>query len=111
MILFLHSADAQAQLLTVPPYAVSAVVLLIVSYFSDRYQSRGIPISCAASLSGIGYLLAPPTRIDLIRRADKLFITWQTSPNSSRKPARSLLRRLLHHKWDVHVHRNPNSVE
>ena len=33
MILFLYLADAQAQLLTVPPYAVSAVILLIASYF------------------------------------------------------------------------------
>ena len=60
MIPFLYSADAQAQLLTVPPYALSAVVLLIASYLSDHYQSRGIPISCAASLSGIGYLSAHP---------------------------------------------------
>ena len=56
MILFLYSADTQAQLLTVPPYAV----LLIASYIWDHYQSRGISLSCAASLSGIGYLSAHP---------------------------------------------------
>ncbi|KAH8103124.1 MFS general substrate transporter [Cristinia sonorae] len=49
--------NARAQLLTVPPYAVSAVVLILTSYVSDRLQSRGIPLSMAASLGGIGYLL------------------------------------------------------
>lgn len=50
------SANARAQLLTVPPYAVCAVVLLLFSYASDRLQSRGIFLSCAASIGGIGYL-------------------------------------------------------
>ncbi|KAK7678142.1 hypothetical protein QCA50_018936 [Cerrena zonata] len=50
-------SNAKAQLLTVPPYAVSAAVLIILSYFSDRFQSRGIPLSCAASIGAIGYLL------------------------------------------------------
>jgi len=49
--------DANSQLLTVPPYAVCAVVLVSTSYFSDRLQSRGIPVSCAAALGGIGNLL------------------------------------------------------
>ncbi|THH23187.1 hypothetical protein EUX98_g7988 [Antrodiella citrinella] len=49
--------NARAQLLTVPPYAVCAVVLLLFSYASDRLQSRGIFLSCAASIGGIGYLL------------------------------------------------------
>lgn len=51
-----YIANAKAQLLTVPPYAVSAIVLIILSYFSDRFQSRGIPLSCAASIGAIGYL-------------------------------------------------------
>ncbi|CAL1699503.1 unnamed protein product [Somion occarium] len=49
--------NARAQLLTVPPYAVSAVVLTLTAYVSDRLQSRGIPMSCAACVGGIGYLL------------------------------------------------------
>ena len=56
MLLFIITANAKAQLLTVPPYAVSAVVLLITSYISDRIQSRGIPLACAAAGGGIGYL-------------------------------------------------------
>ncbi|KAI0792392.1 MFS general substrate transporter [Abortiporus biennis] len=50
-------SNAKAQLLTVPPYAVSAVVLTITSYYSDRIQSRGIPMSFAAVGGAIGYLL------------------------------------------------------
>lgn len=51
-----HSANAIAQLLTVPPYAVAAIVLTTLSYASDRMQSRGIFIACSSSLGGIGYL-------------------------------------------------------
>jgi len=51
------ATNARAQLLTVPPYAVCAVVLVILSYVSDRLQSRGILMSGAAFFGGIGYLL------------------------------------------------------
>lgn len=50
------TADALAQLLTVPPYAVAAVVLTISSYASDRLQSRGLFISAAGLVGGIGYM-------------------------------------------------------
>ena len=50
------SANARAQLLTVPPYAVAAVILLSLSYASDKLQSRGIFMSIACALGGIGYL-------------------------------------------------------
>ncbi|KIP12114.1 hypothetical protein PHLGIDRAFT_27519 [Phlebiopsis gigantea 11061_1 CR5-6] len=49
--------DARAQLLTVPPYAVCAVVLCLLSYSSDRLQSRGLCVAFSSSLGGIGYLL------------------------------------------------------
>lgn len=49
--------NARAQLFTVPPYAVCAVVLCLTSYCSDRLQSRGICVSLACTLGGIGYLL------------------------------------------------------
>ena len=51
------TANARAQLLTVPPYAVCAVVLCLTSYTSDRLQSRGLCVALSASLGGIGYLL------------------------------------------------------
>ncbi|KAF8725101.1 hypothetical protein AX14_008389 [Amanita brunnescens Koide BX004] len=50
-------SDARAQLFTIPPYAVSAAVLVIFSFVSDKLQTRGIPISIACTISAIGYLL------------------------------------------------------
>jgi len=49
--------SAVAQLLTVPPYAVSAIVLLLASWTSDRLQSRGLFVSGAATVGAVGYLL------------------------------------------------------
>ena len=51
------TANARAQLLTVPPYAVCAVVLCLTSYASDRLQMRGLCVSLSACLGGVGYLL------------------------------------------------------
>lgn len=51
------AANARAQLLTVPPYAVCAVILCTVSYISDRMQSRGVFVALSSALGGIGYLL------------------------------------------------------
>ncbi|EJU04331.1 MFS general substrate transporter [Dacryopinax primogenitus] len=48
---------AQAQLFSVPPYAVGAVVLIITMPFSDRLESRGIPLTLAGLLGGTGFLL------------------------------------------------------
>lgn len=53
------TANALAQLLTVPPYAVAAVVLVAFSFASDRLQSRGVFMAIASSIGGIGYLYAP----------------------------------------------------
>lgn len=52
----LRTANALAQLLTVPPYAVAAVVMTTTSYFSDRIQSRGIFMAGASTVGGIGYM-------------------------------------------------------
>ncbi|EKM58060.1 uncharacterized protein PHACADRAFT_252046 [Phanerochaete carnosa HHB-10118-sp] len=49
--------NARAQLLTVPPYAVCAVVLCLVSYVSDRLQSRGLYVALASALGAVGYLI------------------------------------------------------
>lgn len=43
--------------MTVPPYAVCAVVLCITSYISDRLQSRGLFVALSGVLSGVGYLI------------------------------------------------------
>ena len=49
-------ANALAQLLTVPPYAVSAVVLALLAYTTDRLQNRGIFVGISSTLGGIGYM-------------------------------------------------------
>ena len=49
-------AHALAQLLTVPPYAVAALVLCMFSYASDRLQSRGMLLAASSIIGGIGYL-------------------------------------------------------
>ncbi|KAI0066926.1 MFS general substrate transporter [Artomyces pyxidatus] len=48
---------ARAQLLTVPPYAVTAVVITATSWCSDRLLSRGLFIAATSAVGGIGYLL------------------------------------------------------
>ncbi|KAF9467805.1 MFS general substrate transporter [Collybia nuda] len=49
--------NALAQLLTVPPYAVAAVVLVLFAFASDRLQNRGLFMAISSSIGGIGYLL------------------------------------------------------
>lgn len=49
-------ASALAQLLTVPPYAVAALVMTATSYASDRMQSRGIFSAAASIVGAIGYM-------------------------------------------------------
>ncbi|KAJ7108664.1 major facilitator superfamily domain-containing protein [Mycena epipterygia] len=49
--------NAIAQLLTVPPYAVAAILLVSFSYASDRLQTRGIFMAISCIISGIGYVL------------------------------------------------------
>ncbi|KAL1717068.1 major facilitator superfamily domain-containing protein [Schizophyllum commune] len=50
-------SNATAQLLTVPPYAVAAAVLTLLSIASDRLQSRGTFMAGASALGGVGYAL------------------------------------------------------
>ena len=52
-----HSAaDALAQLLTVPPYAVTFVVITFLSWSSDRLLTRGPFIIVMSAIGGIGYM-------------------------------------------------------
>ena len=53
-----YVANTVAQILTVPPYAVAAVVLCASTYASDRVQRRGIFVAGANALAGIGYMCA-----------------------------------------------------
>ncbi|EKM77389.1 hypothetical protein AGABI1DRAFT_122128 [Agaricus bisporus var. burnettii JB137-S8] len=49
--------NARAQLMSVPPYAVAAVLLVTFSMASDRMQSRGTFMTASSAIGGIGYLL------------------------------------------------------
>jgi len=49
-------ANALAQLLTVPPYVVSAIVMVTFSFSSDKLQSRGILMTISSCIGGLGYL-------------------------------------------------------
>ncbi|EJC98224.1 MFS general substrate transporter [Fomitiporia mediterranea MF3/22] len=57
-------SDAVAQLLTVPPYAVAVVLLILMCYVSDRTQHRGLFLSAASALSAIGFLILLIVRTD-----------------------------------------------
>ncbi|EIW78591.1 MFS general substrate transporter [Coniophora puteana RWD-64-598 SS2] len=49
--------EAQAQLMTVPPYACAGAVLILGSAASDRWQTRGALVTGACVLGGVGYIL------------------------------------------------------
>ncbi|KAF9239791.1 major facilitator superfamily domain-containing protein [Melanogaster broomeanus] len=49
--------NALAQILTVPPYAVAAIVLCSTAYATDRFQSRGLAVAGSCAVSTIGYLI------------------------------------------------------
>ncbi|GAA5830492.1 hypothetical protein JCM11251_002490 [Rhodosporidiobolus azoricus] len=50
-------SNADAQLYSVPPYAVALVVMLLVTSYSDRYQTRGIPAACVFMIGIVGWAL------------------------------------------------------
>ncbi|KAF9225928.1 MFS general substrate transporter [Gyrodon lividus] len=49
--------NALAQILTVPPYAVAAIVLCLTAYTTDRLQTRGLAVAGACFVGTIGYLI------------------------------------------------------
>ncbi|TBU38662.1 MFS general substrate transporter [Dichomitus squalens] len=57
--------NAIAQLLTVPPYAVAAIVLCLLQYYSDKLRNRGAFAIASSMLGAVGYalLLAVPSNI------------------------------------------------
>lgn len=61
-LLILGYSNARAQLFTVPPYAVALVFMLLLTTYSDRRQTRGIPIAVVFILGLVGWavLLSVP---------------------------------------------------
>ncbi|WWC86436.1 uncharacterized protein L201_001313 [Kwoniella dendrophila CBS 6074] len=50
-------SNAKAQLFTVPPYAVALVFMLLLTTFSDKKQSRGIPVAVVFVLGLVGWAI------------------------------------------------------
>ncbi len=48
---------AQAQLYTVPPYAVALVFMVGLSTFSDRKSTRGLPVASVFIIGIVGWVL------------------------------------------------------
>lgn len=48
---------AQAQLLTVPPYAIATILTVVVAYFAEKTHKRGPFILGSSSIAIIGYLI------------------------------------------------------
>ncbi|KAJ3383429.1 hypothetical protein HDU92_004223 [Lobulomyces angularis] len=69
-ILFqLGFSDLMAQLLSTPPFFMALVAILVVSYLSDKYQNRVLPLLLVAIVSITGFLgmvLAPTPKIKYI---------------------------------------------
>ncbi|KAI0742020.1 MFS general substrate transporter [Daedaleopsis nitida] len=55
IVVGLGYSGSRAQLMTVPPFAVSAVLSILTSIFSDYYGKRGLTIIFFAGLSAIGF--------------------------------------------------------
>lgn len=50
-------AYVQAQLFTVPPYAVALVFMLLMTTFSDRYQTRALPAASVFIIGIVGWTI------------------------------------------------------
>ncbi|KAK6951660.1 hypothetical protein Daesc_006183 [Daldinia eschscholtzii] len=48
--------DLQAQLMTVPPYAVAYVVQILTSWSADHFNARGLHSAALATVGAIGFL-------------------------------------------------------
>ncbi|KAI1101941.1 MFS general substrate transporter [Jackrogersella minutella] len=48
--------DLQAQLMTVPPYAVAYVIQILTSWSADHFNARGLHSAALATIGAIGFL-------------------------------------------------------
>lgn len=47
--------NADAQLFSVPPYVVALVFMLLITSYSDRYQTRGVPVMVVFAVGIVGW--------------------------------------------------------
>lgn len=50
-------AEAKAQAMTTPPYVVALVFMLLLTSYSDRYQTRGFPVAAVFCIGILGWAL------------------------------------------------------
>ena len=105
-LLILFPANAVAQLLTVPPYAVAAIVLCMASYASDRLQNRGLAVAGACTTGAIGKW-APGFVIFKVSHVSFRLPPFAHSP---KQRSCEILCCVLHHERDIHCHRRDHRM-
>lgn len=57
IVLGLGYSDMEAQLFTVPPYAIAYVVTIFLAWLSDRWQSRGLLSAVSFTVAGVAFAI------------------------------------------------------
>ncbi|KUI70534.1 hypothetical protein VM1G_05735 [Cytospora mali] len=78
--------DLQAQLMTVPPYAVAYVVQILVSWSADHFNSRGLHSAVMATLGACGFLASAALPADAYRHRYGCLIVAATGAFSTIPP-------------------------
>lgn len=103
-----QKADALAQLLTIPPYAVAAVVLTGSSYLADRIQSRGLFVATGSAISSVGYVYVWGIICHLWGVDDLsciyFYSSHKTIDHCHGQSTCALLCHILHCEWNVLEH-------
>ncbi|KAI8998868.1 MFS general substrate transporter [Trametes punicea] len=60
-------AGTEAQLMSVPPFAVTAVLSIVSSYLADHYARRGLTIIFFSTIAGIGLSIFLGSYVDVVR--------------------------------------------
>lgn len=83
--------------MTVPPYAVAAVVMSMISYVTDRLQTRGLFMAGSSCIGAIGYMYV--CVCDLSSHTE----VWQYPLDGGRQQRCAILRDVLFDYWDLHL--------
>ena len=60
-------ADRRAQLMSVPPYLVACLVVLLSAFISDKYKCRGYVNATNFLLSVVGFIVLETTEAPVVR--------------------------------------------
>ncbi|KAK6206461.1 hypothetical protein LQW54_007754 [Pestalotiopsis sp. IQ-011] len=90
--------DLQAQLMTVPPWAVAYVVQILVAWSADHFNARGLHCAGAAFVGAIGFLASAAAPPDAYRGRYACLIIGTSGAFSSIPP---MLGWLTSNMWDT----------